>query len=74
MYNNFIMSDNIKNLQIIPPHTHPLSLDSGNTVKQFIKSAAKDFNKKAVAVTDHGTLGAIIEAHDYSKELKKKKT
>lgn len=72
MYNNFIMSDNIKNLQIIPPHTHPLSLDSGNTVKQFIKSAAKDFNKKAVAVTDHGTLGAIIEAHDYSKELKKK--
>lgn len=70
------MSSDFKKLlesaQIIPPHTHPLSLDSGNSVQAFIKAAAKDFNKKKIAVTDHGTIGAIIEAIDYSKALKKK--
>jgi len=58
--------------QIVGPHNHPLSLDSGNSVKQFIRAAAKDFGRSAIAITDHGTLGAIIEAHDYTKELKKK--
>jgi DNA polymerase-3 subunit alpha len=57
---------------IVPPHTHPLSLDSGNSVKQFIKASAKTFGHKAIAITDHGTMGAIIEAYEYSKELKKK--
>lgn len=57
---------------IVGPHNHPLSLDSGNSVKQFIKAAAKDFGRTAIAITDHGTLGAIIEASDYVKELKKK--
>lgn len=57
---------------IVGPHNHPLSLDSGNSVKQFIKAAAKDFGRTAIAITDHGTMGAIIEAHEYTKELKKK--
>lgn len=57
---------------IIGPHNHPLSLDSGNTVKYFIRTAAKDFGRPAIALTDHGTLGSIIEAHEYTKELKKK--
>src|SRR5271154_5232555 len=57
---------------IIGPHNHPLSLDSGNSVNQFIYAAAKDFGRKAIALTDHGTIGAIIEAHEYTKELKKK--
>ena len=59
-------------LPIVNPHSHPLSLDSGNSVKQFIKSAAKDFGRTAIGITDHGTIGAIIEAHEYTKELKKK--
>jgi len=58
--------------KIIGPHNHPLSLDSGNSVKQFIKAAAIDFGRPAIAITDHGTMGAIIEAHEYAKELKKK--
>lgn len=57
---------------IVGPHNHPLSLDSGNSVKQFLRAAAKDFGRTAIAITDHGTMGAIIEAHDYVKELKKK--
>lgn len=63
---------NFKDKIIVGPHNHPLSLDSGNSVKQFIKSAAQDFGRKAIALTDHGTMGSIIEAIDYSKELKKK--
>jgi len=43
-------------------HNHPLSLDSGNTVKHFLTSAAKDFGRTSIAITDHGQLGAIIEA------------
>lgn len=57
---------------IVGPHNHPLSLDSGNSVKQFIKSSAVHFKRPAIAITDHGTMGAIIEAFEYSKELKKK--
>ena len=53
-------------------HNHALSLDSGNSVQQFIRAAAKDFGRTAIALTDHGTIGAIIEAHEYTKELKKK--
>jgi DNA polymerase III subunit alpha len=63
---------NIFKKTIVGPHNHPLSLDSGNTVKQFIRAAAKDFGRTAIAITDHGLMGAIIEAHDYTKELKKK--
>jgi DNA polymerase-3 subunit alpha len=66
------MSKNFKDLTIFGPHNHPLSLDSGNTVEGFLRSAAVDFGRKAIAVTDHGTLGAIIEAHDFSQKLLKK--
>lgn len=66
------MSKNFKDLTIFGPHNHPLSLDSGNTVEGFLRSAAVDFGRKAIALTDHGTLGAIIEAHDFSKKLLKK--
>ena len=66
------MSTSFKDLTIFGPHNHPLSLDSGNTVESFLRSAAVDFGRKAIAVTDHGTLGAIIEAHDFSKKLLKK--
>lgn len=64
--------DHFKDLTIVGPHNHPFSLDSGNSVKNFIKAAAKDFGRKAIAITDHGTMGAIIEAHEYAKDLKKK--
>jgi DNA polymerase III alpha subunit len=66
------MSDKFKNMAIVGPHNHPFSLDSGNSVKQFIRSAAKDFGRTAIGITDHGTIGAIIEAHEYAKDLKKK--
>ncbi len=62
-----------KDLTIFGPHNHPASLDSGNSVENFIESAAVDFGRKAIAITDHGTLGAIIEAQDIAKKLKKKK-
>jgi DNA polymerase III subunit alpha len=62
-----------KDLTIFGPHNHPMSLDSGNSVDQFITAAAVDFGRKAIAVTDHGTLSAIIEAQEISKTLKKKK-
>lgn len=65
------MSD-FKNKVIVGPHNHPLSLDSGNSVQQFLRASAKDFGRTAIAITDHGTMGAIIEAHEYTKELKKK--
>lgn len=66
------LKNSIINAQIIPPHTHPLSLDSGNSVKAFLKAAAKDFGKTTIAITDHGTIGAVLECIDYAKELKKK--
>lgn len=62
-----------RDLTIFGPHNHPMSLDSGNSVEQFITSAAVDFGRKAIAVTDHGTLGAIIESQEIAKNLKKKK-
>ncbi len=62
-----------KGRAIFSVHTHPLSLDSGNTPENFIKSAALDFGRKAIALTDHGTMGAIIESHEYAKKLKKDK-
>ena len=63
---------NFNGRTIVGPHNHPLSLDSGNSVQQFIRAAAKDFGRTAIALTDHGTIGAIIEAHEFTKDLKKK--
>lgn len=62
-----------KDLTIFGVHNHPQSLDSGNSVEQFITAAAVDFGRKAIAVTDHGTIGAIIESQEIAKKLKKKK-
>ncbi len=59
-----------KDKVIVGPHNHPLSLDSANSVKTFIRNTAKIFRRKAIAITDHGTMGAIIEADAYAKELK----
>lgn len=64
------MSQKFNNKVIFGPHNHPQSLDSGNTVEYFLKSAAKDFNRKAIALTDHGSMGAIIESIEISKKMK----
>ena len=61
------------NKTIVGPHNHVSgSLDSGNSTQDFIKSAAKDFGRNAIAITDHGMMSALLEAHDFSKDLKKK--
>jgi len=61
------------NKTIVGPHNHVSgSLDSGNSTQDFIRSAAKDFGRTAIAITDHGMMSALLEAHDFSKELKKK--
>lgn len=65
------MNEDLKKLPLFTVHAHPSSLDSGDSIENFIRSAAVDFNRKALAVTDHGTLGAIIESVEYSKKLKK---
>jgi DNA polymerase III subunit alpha len=60
------------NRPIVGPHNHVTSsLDSGNSTPTFLKAAAKDFGRTAIAITDHGMIGSLIEAHQVSKDLKK---
>lgn len=66
------MSNNTFNRAIFGPHNHPRSLDSGNTPEEFIRSAAVDFGRKAIAITDHGDMGAIIQLDEFSKILAQK--
>lgn len=65
----------IKDLpQVVGVHNHPLSLDSGCSVEAFVTDSAVDFQRKYMAITDHGTIGAILEAQEVAQKLKKNGT
>ena len=66
------LRSSIEKVHITPCHCHPMSLDSANTVQYFVETAAKELGKKAISFTDHGTISAILEGMDVSKNLKKK--